>query len=128
MIANDPLALTSPDVARAVSDLLQSSVVDGTLSSYNSGFNSLVSFCRSVGQPAMPVPRSKGAHHASWAQQFRAGLRASVSGPGPTRGVFADGQKPRPGVHFPGLFHCGPATIRACNSLASGDAREPAAV
>ena len=55
MIANDPLALTSPDVARAVSDLLQSSVVDGTLSSYNSGFNSLVSFCRSVGQPAMPV-------------------------------------------------------------------------
>lgn len=55
MIANDSLALTSPEVAYAVSDLLRSSVVDSTLSSYSSGFNSLLSFCQSIGQPAMPV-------------------------------------------------------------------------
>ena len=42
-------------MAYAVSDLLKSSVVDSTLSSYSSGFNSLLAFCQSIGQPAMPV-------------------------------------------------------------------------
>ena len=55
VVANDPLAIVAPDIARRVSDLLTSSIVHGTLTGYNSGFKSLCDFCAPLGLLALPA-------------------------------------------------------------------------
>ena len=55
IVANDPLAVVAPEIARKVSDLLASSIVRGTLTGYNSGFRSLCEFCAPLGLLALPA-------------------------------------------------------------------------
>ena len=57
MIAEHQLSIADPELARALSARVVSSVNPGTAKSYSSGFNSLKRFCVDRGLPCLPTDR-----------------------------------------------------------------------